>query len=316
MLPIYKLNVPTPYPVGPVNVYLVKSQPYTLIDTGPDSPASRQALEEALTACNVSMREIERIVITHCHPDHCGLVGLIRETAGAEIFVNSIEAGHLTGERDYFKEILPSLIKSGVPQNVLQDMAKHIKTGNHRKIAKEDISPLTGQEVLTFEDGALVVQNFPGHSQGHICLYDPQARNFFSGDFLLPHITPNPLMEVCQETGKRLPAKKLHIEGLAQVLKMDIAEVWPGHGQNITDWQETVNGVLRQHLHRNETVYRLLTKKGQTAYEIATTMFPQIKGVDIILGVSEILASLDILIEESKVSTEERDEVLLYCKAG
>ncbi|MCL6561161.1 MAG: MBL fold metallo-hydrolase, partial [Firmicutes bacterium] len=264
----------------------------------------------------VSLREIERVVITHCHPDHCGLAAFIRETAGAEIFVNSLEAGHLTGERDYFREILPSLVESGVPQDILQDVARDVKTGEHRKVAREEILPLTGEEVLSFKDGELIVQNFPGHSQGHICLYDPGAKNFFSGDFLLPHITSNPLMEICKETGKRLPAKKVYLERLAHVLKMDIAEVWPGHGENVTNWQETVNNIFRHHLQRNEAVYSLLNEKGRTAYEIAVTMFPQIRGADVVLGVSEVLASLDILLEEGRVSTEEGNEVIMYYKAG
>lgn len=37
MLPVYQLSIPTPYPVGPVNIYLIKSKPYTLVDVGPDT---------------------------------------------------------------------------------------------------------------------------------------------------------------------------------------------------------------------------------------------------------------------------------------
>lgn len=316
MLPVYKISVPTPYPVGPVNVCLIKSKPYTLIDTGPDTPASREALEDALAACRISIKDIERIVITHSHPDHCGLAASLRETTKAEVFVNSVEAGHLTGERDYFKEIFPFLVKAGVPDIYFQDIGRYMYNRLRRKMAKDDVLRLTGQEVLEFEGGELFVQNFPGHSQGHICLYDPQSKNFFSGDFLLPHITPNPLMEISQETGQRLPSKKFYIEGLARLLKMDIAEVWPGHGENIFSWRETVGEIIKHHQRRNDEVFGLLNKRGKTAYEIAVSMFPQIRDINIVMGVSEVLASLDILLEENRVYAEEGGEVILYYKAG
>ncbi|BAF60773.1 MAG: MBL fold metallo-hydrolase [Pelotomaculum sp.] len=315
MLPVYKINLPTPYPVGPVNVYLIKSKPCTLIDTGPDLPASRRALEEALASCRVALQDIERIIITHCHPDHCGLAGAIREAAGAQIFVNGVEAGRLTGERDYFKEIFPSLVKAGVPPGLIQELAVYMRARQYRQVPKSGILPLADREVLTFEDGELVVQNFPGHSQGHICLYDPQSRNFFSGDFLLPHITPNPLMEVSPETGRRLPAKKMYLDGLAHLLEMDIAEIWPGHGENIVNWQVTVDEVFRHHSDRNDTVYRLLGERGRTAYEIAVALFPRIGGFDVVLGVSEALAALDILLEDGRAKAEEEKGVLLYFKA-
>ena len=72
MLNIYKIKIPTPYPVGPVNSYLIKNRPYTLVDPGPDYPEAKEALLEGLAALGVAPADLARVVLTHSQSDHCG----------------------------------------------------------------------------------------------------------------------------------------------------------------------------------------------------------------------------------------------------
>jgi glyoxylase-like metal-dependent hydrolase (beta-lactamase superfamily II) len=70
------LTVPTPFPVGPVNVYLVKEDDgLTLIDVGPRFGPAREALQEALAARGYQLPDVKRVILTHVHSDHCGLAG-------------------------------------------------------------------------------------------------------------------------------------------------------------------------------------------------------------------------------------------------
>src|SRR3954453_21428548 len=82
---IWRIVIGTPWPVGPVNVYVLDDDPLTLIDTGQRSDAALAALEAGLAALGRRVEDLERIVVTHQHIDHCGLAGLLVERSGAEL---------------------------------------------------------------------------------------------------------------------------------------------------------------------------------------------------------------------------------------
>src|SRR4051794_35183384 len=79
------LPIPTPFAVGRVNVYLVEDVPLTLVDAGPNSATSLTTLEAALAERGRRAEDIERIVITHQHIDHIGLVQILADRSGAEV---------------------------------------------------------------------------------------------------------------------------------------------------------------------------------------------------------------------------------------
>ena len=82
---IHGLPIPTPFRVGRVNCYLIEDDPLTLVDVGPNSGESLTALEAALREHSQRVEDLERIVITHHHSDHLGLVGILAERSGAEV---------------------------------------------------------------------------------------------------------------------------------------------------------------------------------------------------------------------------------------
>ena len=70
---LHTLSIPTPFPVGPVNVYLAEGEPLTLVDVGPRYDPARESLREALAGRGYRVADLQRIVITHAHADHYGL---------------------------------------------------------------------------------------------------------------------------------------------------------------------------------------------------------------------------------------------------
>src|SRR4051812_39919151 len=82
---IHRIAVPTPFAVGRVNVYLIEDEPLTLVDSGPNSGSSLDVLERELGALGHSIEDLERIVVTHQHIDHIGLVQILANRSGAEV---------------------------------------------------------------------------------------------------------------------------------------------------------------------------------------------------------------------------------------
>src|SRR6056297_3645165 len=76
-----RLSIPTPFQVGPVNAYLAGR---TIIDPGPDSEESWEALAAGLADHDLEPGDLDRALITHPHPDHFGAARRLRE-AGVEI---------------------------------------------------------------------------------------------------------------------------------------------------------------------------------------------------------------------------------------
>src|SRR5205814_850138 len=82
---IHQLRIPTPFAVGRVNCWLVEDEPLTLFDTGPNSGKALDELEAALREHGRRIEDLERIVLTHQHTDHVGLVGILARRSGAEV---------------------------------------------------------------------------------------------------------------------------------------------------------------------------------------------------------------------------------------
>src|SRR5256886_17544317 len=88
-----------PFELKHVNVYLLRDgDAYTLIDTGLQTEESRQVLNQQLAGLKVPVKRINRILITHIHPDHFGLAGELRQRSGAELIIHRLEVA-LMGPR-------------------------------------------------------------------------------------------------------------------------------------------------------------------------------------------------------------------------
>ncbi|HHW44879.1 MAG TPA: MBL fold metallo-hydrolase [Desulfotomaculum sp.] len=317
MIPVHKIVVPTPYRVGPVNAYLLASRPYTLVDPGPDTPQAREVLQGELERLGVPLDRIERVLLTHFHSDHSGLARWVYTMTGAKIHIHPYDLRKLNPAYDFVGVRLPFVREAGMPSGFVDSVLKDRDKLPWPWVPEGSAISVDDGYELSFERGILKAFHFPGHATGHLCFYDPEGENFLSGDFLLPHITPNPFLEpdpLCPE--RRTPSLRHYLEGLDRLEKMNIKRVWPGHGEVIDDIRRVVIMAREHHRLRFDALLDLVRKNGRrTAFEISRLMYPDLEGFDIFMGLSEVLAHLDVLVDRGRVKMEKEDGVAYYCAA-
>ena len=315
-LPVHRITMPTPYAIGPVNAYLLKGDPLTLIDAGFNMPQGQNALLLALASADVFPEAIQQILITHAHPDHYGLVHVIQERSHATVYFPQREIRRVR-DRQMFMEVGRLLLEAGMPLELLFKMDQRRKEEPRPQLKHDEVIPLNGGEKFEIEvDGstvALETLHMPGHTGGHVVFFEPETRTLFAGDELLPDTSPNPLLEPSlDEPGERRQSLKEYIESLHKMHELDPAIAYPGHGDPIEDVRGLIEWTLEHHEKRKASVGSHLDNKGKTPFQIAEEIYPDKMGYEAFLAVSEVVAHLDLVDDDGDAIVDERDGVTFY----
>ncbi len=312
---IVPISLPTPFYIGPVNVYLIAEDPITLIDTGPKTKEAREALLDGLRKARIRVADIRRIVLTHAHEDHCGLARSLRDEAkDAVVLVHGWESGHRVGRLEY-QEHRTLLERAGVTPDEIESMRK-VYEGVRQyadSFADGEYGELHDEEELEFDSGALRVVHTPGHTPGSCSFVREADRTIIAGDCVLKRVTPNPILSPDPiDPSKRFASLAEYLVSLARLRTFAPTLVHGGHGAPVHDFEELFNRYFRAIRERQAEVIQLVPKSGTTAFEVARQMFPAADDVHRFLAVSEAVAHLDLAHSEGKIAVELADGKEVY----
>ncbi|GAE26352.1 lactamase B [Halalkalibacter wakoensis JCM 9140] len=310
--PIYQLTIPTPFPVGPVHVYLICGELVTLFDSGPLTKKGMHELERQLASIGYKLDDIDQIILSHHHPDHIGLTNKFKraKTIGHEKLRPWLEKNELFFQQytDYLKSFY---VKNGVPPELMKkiESASHSYL-NYTERRSLDIIVKEGDNVPGLP--GWIVHEVPGHAQNHIMIMREEDRLALGADVLLASVSSNALLEAPMEGEERPKTLLQYRDSLRKVRDLEISVLMPGHGEMIKDVDSLVEQRLLKHTKRAEAILEILSFRKMNANQIAYELFQEKHRMQPDLTISETIGHLDLLLEYNQVKTKEIDEYTLY----
>lgn len=309
---IEKLVIPTPFPVGPINIYLIVDDPITLVDTGPKTDEAISALREQLRNLGFIAADIKRIVLTHTHEDHCGLAGILQRETGARVYVHEWEYRNISLHRET-RVNRGLLTRAGVPSEELDRIAARYELIHSFADPVEDVEAYRDGQDFVFASGSMRIVHTPGHTPGSSCLFRESNRLMLTGDTILKSITPNPILNPDPiDPERRFPSLGEYLVSLARIRALAPTILKTSHGGDVTDYEEHFTRLIRHIQERLSKVISLTPKHGINAWEMSNLIFPKVDKLNRFLAVSEMVANLDLAVAEGRLRMETPSELDLY----
>lgn len=315
---IYLIKVPLPgSPLKNLNSYFIKGKTRNLlVDTGFNCQECYESLVSGINQINGSLDNTD-IFLTHLHTDHVGLSGRI-STSDSKIFINSIDETYLKSlyKSEYLDNLIERYLALGFDEKELEE--------NRRSNPMVAYLPSKDTVFTTIDDGYLIeLGNFifkciitPGHTPGHMCLYDGDKGILLCGDHIIFDITPN--IGVWKDIDNSLDD---YLSSLKKIKELDAKLTLSAHRAPIGSCNKRIDELLNHHGTRLEEAYNIVKKfVGISPYKVASMMQWSIKVKDwsefpVIqkwFAVSEATAHLDYLLHKGLLVKEMKGGKFCY----
>ncbi|MDQ6636314.1 MAG: MBL fold metallo-hydrolase [Candidatus Dormibacteraeota bacterium] len=300
---VFELRLPIPWEDGRVNCFLLpRGERVDLIDCGMNGQDSLALIRAAARQVAGPEAKIGRLVVTHIHPDHYGGAGELTERDGAQLFLHRLEVPMVHPRyleiEQLVQEVGHHLQVHGVPPAEVAEL-KNASRGIRQYVGvAAPALQLDGSETLQLGTRRLRVEWTPGHSPGHICLFDRESGLLFAGDQLLPDTSPNIGLHP-QSTPDPLDD---YLAGLRRLTALKPRLILPAHGRPFDSVLQRVSELEAHHARRKEQILALIGVEELSAWSVATRVWGRRADlIDSRMALQEGLAHLQSLSQEGQL---------------
>ena len=313
---LFMITLPMPFRLKHVHVFvLAHDDRITLFDTGLNTPETVSIFEESLKAIQKTLRDVDRIFITHHHLDHCGMAGRIKAISGAEIHVSEVSREVLsvrTDERELVRRIKDFCLLHGLPEsttNFVINLFLAFKTAGSPfqsdRCFQADSRQMVG-------DTAIQAIATPGHTRDHVSFYFSKEGILLSGDHVLPEITPNLSPDLFAPDFRPL---RSFLDSLSRIQTLPARKVYPAHGDPFSNLAERIEEIKSHHDIRKGLAYESVTRGPRTTFEVSRDIFGNdLPDFDKFLALNETYVHLVELVHEGAIKEQRNKNHILYTK--
>jgi glyoxylase-like metal-dependent hydrolase (beta-lactamase superfamily II) len=314
---LFRIEIPLPKnPLKMLNSYLLTDKnKFLIIDTGMNR---EECLNEMMLALNHLSVDLNRtdFFITHLHADHSGLVGSLA-TDNSHIYISKTDASIMeAGTREETWRANDAIfLAHGFPEDeLIKAMALHPgRIYSSRK--KISFHYLKEGDILNFAHYSLKCIATPGHTPGHLCLYEPAKKILFCGDHILFDITPN--ITSWPNFNNSL---KMYLSSLDKINELEINTILPGHRSIMGDQRKRISEIKAHHQARLGEALAALKGGEKTAFHVAPfitwdisfktwDLFPPAQKI---FAVGETIAHLEYLEGENMIKRTIRGQEIKF----
>ena len=299
--------------LGPTWCYVIEGDDLTLVDPG--CYGSLTYLEQGLGALGRSLTDVARIVVSHGHMDHDGSCPPVIRKSGAELWAHEIYGFMLQADRGDVERGWRREVQGFKDFENSETMTRVME---HRELNRDLVldHPVTDE----LQAGGLTFYYTPGHSPDELCILFDQV--LFSGDHILPLITPHPSVAMSYNCFKKsLPpaySSSNDIYGLKALLtslkRMALLEgditVLPAHrafhrGQFNPIGVSRATEIMEHHRNRCYELTQVMGAGPKDLVTITREYFSdrEVEAQNFFLAFTEVMAHIELMQEAGDIST-------------